>query len=57
MTFTVWHWTLVLLVFFLLFGGRGRISELVRHPRLDPLMLVALLLLLVLAIAAITVSS
>jgi hypothetical protein len=50
MTFTVWHWILVLLVFLLLFGGRGKISELVRQRRLDPLMAVAMVLLVALAV-------
>ena len=27
-SFSIWHWILVLLVFLLLFGGRGKISEL-----------------------------
>ena len=60
MTFTVWHWILVLLVFLLLFGGRGRISELMRHiaelvryPRRDPPMAMAMLLLVVLVVVVI----
>ena len=58
MTVTVWHWILVLLVFVLLFGG-GKISELardlpeiVRNPRHDPLVAVALLLLFIVLLVA-----
>lgn len=27
-SFSIWHWILVLAVFLLLFGGRGKVSEL-----------------------------
>lgn len=27
-SFSIWHWGLVLVIFLLLFGGRGKISEL-----------------------------
>ncbi len=27
-SFSIWHWALVIIVFMLLFGGRGKISDL-----------------------------
>jgi len=54
----------VLLLFLLLFGGRGKLSELaphiaelVRHPRRDPLMAAAALLTIVLVIAVFAVGA